>query len=596
MDPKDVNVEGLVREHLEKKGWNIVYGLEINRNRVERLIDASINRRSWRITIDIDPSYAEMQVKRLEGSGIGWIGEPIEKCIQHVLDHEYAHWEVCPADLVYFERIISGVGKGLEDAGFTRERIEEMAPYVTNMFNDVIVNSVQGLRSQRYAEGMAVMQYNTLSSGAGTADPGEHDYYVIFADSFMKLLKGNDSIRRIAESYAGDYGSLGRVSQKLLGTIVGARLAGKAFADKLENGDISKIEILMQDEAGWGKKAREFAKIIGPHLRNVDAKSCASLIPLKGMAKDFVKDGKFRKEVIEAGIKAGGNLLYAREYEVFDEIYRKNAGEIGIRAPSASGETPRVTLFDMVQRRHDEDRPIDDKIDWEKTIFVNDSPMLFRKDAPYDIELKGVSPSGGYRDLLFIIDCSGSMAWENKPLDGSKYDICIRVVYACINYLESIQKASFLNYGLVQFSRKTLWSGWNSYGNLPKLKHMLFEQYQGDTTRLDPGVIDSVSNSRRDKFLAIMVSDGAMENRDSAAAACRRMMKAGNDIVLFEAQSRDIFADMIRKDGGVTVYVNNPKDLIKLSLDVVKSRYGVVKIGNEKDAEDKESAQKKMRA
>jgi hypothetical protein len=177
------------------------------------------------------------------------------------------------------------------------------------------------------------------------------------------------------------------------------------------------------------------------------------------------------------------------------------------------------------------------------------------------------------QDILFIVDTSGSMDWSGYPFDNSKYDLSLQSFYAMVNYLEKVKKASFLNYGLIQFSNNTIWSKWHSYYELDNVKKALFDMYEGNRTHLDPKILNEALKTKRDKFMAVMISDGEIENSRDVINSCTEMISEGNDFILLQIASRDNFANQIASKGGTVVNIDNPKDMINLVLSATKRKY-----------------------
>ncbi len=142
-----------------------------------------------------------------------------------------------------------------------------------------------------------------------------------------------------------------------------------------------------------------------------------------------------------------------------------------------------------------------------------------------------------------------------------------------IDYLEKVKKASFLNYGLIQFSDNTTWSGWRSYYELSSIKRNLFEGYEGNGTVLDPKILDETLKTKRDKFMAVMISDGEIMNSDEALKSCNEIITEGNEFILLQIASRDNFANKIEESGGMVVNIDNPNDLVGLVLSATKRKY-----------------------
>jgi hypothetical protein len=428
----------------------------------------------------------------------------------------------------------------------------------------------------------------------------------MFVDAQEKFMGETDKERRVAEQHVKDYSTVAPVSRALLGTLIGKDLADKAFAGKLTPEDKTQAVRVMRDEEGWAKAAYEYARIIGPYVKD-QLKDMEQNIDLQTLLKKMAEDEKFRREVLKAGIreKAGNSggmkgtddsddaqqqhgqgdgkkrknsqFLYVREYEAFDQIYQATAGQIVVDFTKEGGEdVPRLPLFNM-RRKMVEGEPAMQNIDWSRTIFGGKNgqrPIFTARDLPFEVDMDGPSGVGSYKNILFVVDVSGSMGWSGAPLDGSRYDMCIRTIYSVVNYLEKAGKASYLDYALMQFSNKTIFSGWQSHQSLPQMKKQLFTGYQAGYTGLDPATMRKAMATSSDKFLVMMVSDGDLNvDAEAGLAVCKEAIRQGNDFVLFQIQSNSSFANEIQKEGGIVIDINDPRDLLYMSLRVIKDKY-----------------------
>ena len=241
---------------------------------------------------------------------------------------------------------------------------------------------------------------------------------------------------------------------------------------------------------------------------------------------------------------------------------------------------PSYDLFYMSKEPVEQNHQMPKKMAWDRTIYLKNengyNVNVFAKTSPFVLPFEANSIKGGSSgDLLWILDTSGSMGWSIKPLDDSKYDICIRSVYSVINYLESNNRASGMNFGLAQFGVRdmTTWSGWKNYSQLGLLRNQVFTGYQnaGETV-LDPKTIDSIL-SKKNNFLAMMVSDGVLSNEEEGIASCKKIIKEGNSLVLFELQNRSRLGVEVKEAGGIVIAVDKAEDLVGINLQIVASKW-----------------------
>jgi hypothetical protein len=325
----------------------------------------------------------------------------------------------------------------------------------------------------------------------------------------------------------------------------------------------------------------EFASFMAKYLKN-NLEDMKKRIVLNPLIDKMTKDGNFRRQIIRKGLERGSSLLYADDFESFDEIYKSVADEIVLEfLKKGKEEVPRLPLFYMKRRRIEEGDSFEG-IEWGRTIFVDTGKQtdlwLFKGQVPYQIDIEGLPDSGSFEDLLFMVDVSGTMGWSGEPLDGSRYDMALRSIYSVLNYLEKTGKGYYLKYGLIMFSDsgKTMWSGWKSYSELEELKRHLFKDYQGGDTILDEDKVREAYTSKHDNFLALMVTDGDIHNPEEAKYVCKKLIEDGNDFVIFQIRFRSEFAEYMRRNGAAVVNVDKPEDLVGLILRKVGERYSPI--------------------
>ncbi len=638
MAEEQVDVGQIIRSQLAERGWDVLYKLNVERKETQNIFDASMNQRTWHIDVTVDPEFEEKLGKIARDSGLN-ISAPVQKALRGIVDHEMGHWELCPSDIVYLESMLNSVSKGLSSGGLSEQEVKQYSPYAANMFSDAVINCSH-MRDQDFSEAYGLLQASRVYTSPNSQKNGQpliSDYFGLFTDLQMKLVRGDKSLRELAERYVADYPALAKTSEQLLGILVGKELAKKAFSDSLTEEDMDDVAYILKDRSSWDKKSKRFARVIAPYIKDQieDMKKNQPLMPMlsgvgepgnkskgsgnndsegsetKGSenAKRIIKQGLDRleseaegekkseekeegKEAAKGGKKesdeelgrkigekvsgsqGGTEMGYAARHEVYDELYKRRAGQIVVNFLDNGEGAPSVTLFHMAKRRMNGEEKLDNTVAWEKTIFVNEEPWLFKKDMPFDITSPGPSSKGSYEDILFMMDVSGSMGWSDTPLDGSRYDMAIRTVYSVINYLEKSGKAPFLNYGLLQFSYDTTWSGWKSYHQTKSLTEGLFTGFQGGGTVLEPRKVEAADSRPGKHFLTIMVTDGEITNPDEAFRACSKVaLDHKNDFVLFQIESESTFGRKMQEIGVPVIQIDKPEDLIGITLDIVRSKY-----------------------
>ncbi len=665
-------LEQLVREHLDSRGWDTLYRLDFQRRPDPHIIEAEVDNMTWNMSVTVDTEI-EKKLEKIAKDAKLKVQDPVATAMRGVVDHERGHWKICPMDLHYTEEMLNAVSLGLQREGFSETEVKQHTPYVVNMIADAIINGTH-VEDPAFIDGRTVV----YTSRAFTSDttkldrkPNFIDYMGMWVDLQMKLLGTDDEARKIAEKYVDNYRDIKDTSRQLLSVLVGNDIAQRAFDNKLTQQDRDNIPFILEDRRKWAEKSEQFARIIAPYIKNnqQDMEQNIQLMPmLAGMAGggqgqqkqsgsgggsqqgeedgenqamgSMIDEGLDRLEEdakAELGIgddddkdensgnkkkgKKGGvgdedeqdeavsqqmgqkvasnsnrmgggigrEIGYAPQLDVFDALYRRKAGQIVLNFQTTEGDAPSTPLFYMAKRKIEENESLDSTVAWERTMFVHGEPWIYKKEVPFEINLEGPSTKGSYEDIMFMIDVSGSMDWNNVPLDGGKYDMALRTVYAVIKYLEKSGKAPFMNFGLMQFSGRTTWSGWQSYGTLKTLRNQLFTGFEGGGTVLSTEKVLAAEKSSSKHYLTIMVSDGGLANTDDAFQACRTVVQKENDFVLFQIQDRSSFGQSMASLNVPVIQVDDPKDIIGISLDIVRSKYAPWAVPKHEEEDKKHS-------
>jgi len=587
-DPSFDMARRYLAEHYPE--FNNIYALRTSRKPSGDLFDASINRYTWSITLNLDPKFEERFLDIMNRTG-RTVARPLETLVGGVVEHEVGHWNQCPKDIVYGEMILSSVSRGLKKYGMAEQDIVAATPYVANMFCDVVTNCLTGSKSFGIGRGLV---YTVRAHAVSADNPSLEDYYVLFVDCQMKFRDPANPFRDIGRKYNSNYLNLEATSKRLLASVTSGAIADKAFGAELTDNDRKTAEAMLSKERNWSNASADFAEIIAPHILNKQ-QSMEENIKLMPIFRMFLRDERFRGRVLEQGLErengkhaleessnAGSTLSYINNTEVFDLVYRQAAGKIVLDFVGCGAEIakPKFDLFHMENERIDESYSLPRNIAWDRTIIVGrngrEQMQLFKKASPYEINLEVDGPKGGSMDdLLFVVDTSGSMGWDMKPFDNSKYDMCLRTFYSVDKYLEMSRKSAEINYGLIQFGAtgRTSWSGWQSCMQREMLRKQMFTGYQhaGETV-LDGDKIDAALRTRKN-FLAMVITDGQFSNEDSAIRSLMKIMRANNSMVLFELVNESGLKGYVEREGGTVIHLNRPDDLVGVNLQIVSQKY-----------------------
>ncbi|MBI2564476.1 VWA domain-containing protein [Candidatus Woesearchaeota archaeon] len=626
----EAEIRSIVQSHLHKKGWDVLYRLNVEVSDTENLIEAGINRENWMIHYLADPLIGDKLEDMIRQEGIR-VECSKEKLLCAGADHEEGHWRVCPFDRDYVEDILHGISAGLKNAGLSGDEIVQYAPDVANLFMDFIDNSVNGLDAKdgvNFSDGISLFYLNQLRKPNCSAG------YALFVDAQMKVYgrKGIETkvrprgllgrifgkeksrvvgFREMAESHSS-YKKIAKDVKSLIATVLPSALADKAYERGVDSYDSRLLIDEFTKRDLWGKKAEAFAKVFAPYAKEVNKEnnsSCEGNGEGQGktgkqnkskqgsesnkgkhehkgrcnFVRELLEDPEARKDILRRalskGRKAGPEgIPYFSQQESFEAAYESAVEEIVLKyfKDDDDNENPAFDLFHMKDRKLEEDEIITGRLNWGKTLFVNTSEgkelWLHKREVPYQIEEEMLPGRKSLEDVLFVVDVSGSMGWSGKPLDGSKYDLALQSIFGCLRGLEKMGRAAHARYGLVLFSNSTEFSGWEEYYGLDKFKRLVFTGYQGQGTHLNSRVMQKALQGNNNRFLTILISDGEISNTD-APETIKKVVDAGNDVVQFSIQGSTDFSKKIKNYGAEIVQVNKPEDLAGIVLEKVKERY-----------------------
>jgi hypothetical protein len=160
---------------------------------------------------------------------------------------------------------------------------------------------------------------------------------------------------------------------------------------------------------------------------------------------------------------------------------------------------------------------------------------LFRRDRPLFEKVR--TRARVFPDLAWLVDSSESMSWD--PLaaaDRGKFDRLLQTVYGTWRWLERSGLADALNYAAVNFSSRTICSGWYRWHKRQSLSSVILT-HQGNETRVDVRkTLDSLLPARR-PFVAIVITDGEFDNPGQPVELFDALRQAGHLPLLVEVGS-----------------------------------------------------------
>jgi hypothetical protein len=588
------SLEETTRKILHDEKWDVTHQLKLDTSKkIRSAVNACIDSK-WVIHINLDKDFENI-ASDLSKKGHVNSTDPAGDAIYAVVKHEEDHLKKCPMGIRFIASCADGVSSGLARAGFTRDEIVSHSPNVANMFFDTVVNC-ENYSDGRFVKGIGIVHMTRMRGGAlGSFLDFKRDcgYYAMFADAQMKFLGITSDERALVENNTLNYKKFEPVSKALLACLLGDDMAEKSFAGTISEKERESALAKFENYGGWEVAAARYAEIIAPFVKGKLDDMNKKIDP-NGTMNDPFKDKDKLREMIRRSRDKGGNAFYATKYDVCDAIYEREAKEIVANFIKSGGEAALSTSISSTRVRRLDKKEMPTRIAWAKTQILGEDMQLFRKETQVSTSNPCEISPGSYKDLLFMIDTSSSMDWSGKPLDNSKYDMCIRSFYGTLKYLEAVHKASYLRYGIMQFSTTTKFSGWKTHSQLDGLKEMLFTNYEDGTTELDPEVVSRAVSTSKDRFAATMISDTDIWNTDEAASACLDMVNRGNEMVILRTKSSNSvnFAELLEKAGVITIDVNDPSELVGLCLNRAKSVYAPIRKTSESEKDAKEGAER----
>lgn len=607
------------------------------------IISASINK-DWKIQVSFDKDLEKLEdllrtKNRVNptGSFIGYLinGKTIDlskyfvnraDIVSDVLyfhvAHEIGHWKYCPHDWDNHEDLLLGISNGLKNAGATKEEIEMHSQRVSNMFSDIIDNTMSMYRDKR-AEDFKFGFLGIYGAEGILAKANYSKDFAVFIDSICKL--GLDSEYK---EFAYEFSKGSEISpytQKVIGVLTqNPTLTSKVMAENLSLEEKVEIYHELSDEKKWNQKANEFAQLIWPLLKEEQKKEEEKEKKEKKEQKQNKNNqneqngsGQKRpsyknkiagenghieefeakkKELVQKSIEKGKLPLYADNLTLFDELYKRRAQKLIITHDVE--EQSKLAIAYLKKREMGQNPSLNDLDIMGLEYGVNedgkDDILIMQKEVPFFISKSGAKKHQSLPDILFNIDCSPSMFESSSgffnPIDEylkgeGKYDILLRSIYSIFKTLDANNQVHALNYaGLLFSDLPNHFTGWKSYYDLKELKEKIIMPWNHLNlygTSIDPEKIIQATNEAKRKFWAIYVTDGEITNVNSQVQkAIQYQATKTTNISLINIKDSlsytpyNGFVELIKSVGGDVHNISDPKDLSKILLGKARQIYG----------------------
>lgn len=503
--------------------------LEISRQPCEDLVRASVRTSDWALCFQVSP-YAELRLRAL-----GMDARKQDLLAKGLVHHELGHWSVCPFDSEGEFIITRAVSEVLNECrfleGLTPESMENLIGFFSNLTADLIVDTVLSFAGDDsdYADGQALFVSKELKRAAAA---GSHN--AIF-----------EMFTHINLALWGRRTRLGQRLSELLGHrpgILKPEIFGRLFP---EFQNPLQIPAALRNRTNW------------PHLAKALTRLLVRLLPDPVRIPAWWRPSPFRRVM---------TVLYeGRASAVALQTVEENAGVV-----------QRWPVTGLLHRSVDPlESPQPETICWERSSILplhRRAPALQLEQTMLYMDTPSASSGPGtlLPDLAFVIDSSGSM--EYKPYEGrGQYDLLLRAVFGVFHWLQANSLGWLLNYAVVNFSDKTVSSGWRGWSRRHALHDALFD-YQGSSTHLNVDTLRSLKSRSKRPFTVVMITDGELANTAEVLAYTRYEITPPHGLILLQIGRMTGFAKQVQRMGFSVHRVDQPADLPQLVLGAVKKR------------------------
>ncbi|MFC1812344.1 hypothetical protein ACFL03_06590 [Thermodesulfobacteriota bacterium] len=511
-----------IRDMARKRYWR----LKLTEKPCSSLIKAAISLRDWTLNFQLDPGVKV----GLVSCGIGTNEHTV--LAKGLVRHEMGHWEVCPFDsegeFLITEPISRLVRKRFKNK--SKKKITACIQLLSNMVADVIVDTVIALsdRKSTYADAQALFFLKELR-----LDHSFSSFYDLFVRLNLMLWGSRSLVSERIVLNLPDYGNDG-----FLDGIRGA------FPDLHEH---DYMVSWLRNRGNWPK----LAKVLG-------------LLFLKRISGSHNVPSWWRPSPFR---------------DVLSVLYEGRTDDVRIDTTSESGSLSMWPVSSMLCQPVDPiAAPELERLVWPQTLCMpnrNGQHRLLFQQTEINIEspVRYDQTQGFLPDLAFLLDSSGSMGYE--PFEGTgEYNLLLRTAFGVFQWLKSKGLAAFLKYAVLNFSSKTDYSGWHNWNRKEILYQTLFN-YQGGGTELGLKQLERLVKEAKRPFMALMISDGELDNAEPAEKFVRNHFTPPHGLVLVQIGKISSFARNLRSNGFGVHVLNDCSDLRDLVLGEINQRYAI---------------------
>ncbi len=544
----------------------------IERAETQEPLQAHIDPSDWHIEIAVQKDYSPVRDKRTaQYVQKRNMADPLEKICEDLLYHECGHWELprssgngCPYDVTMHDRITEQIATVLK-----KTKKQQMAAYVTNMFEDVLDNTNCKLYTSHAGQ---ILFWNEQGM--------THGKYTKAYDAFVRLNLAlwGDTIDNtfLKRWYTKDKNVTAAVKKLIEQWNLPKGRDKEALRER--------VTVLYQRE-NWLMYAQQFAEAIVPLLDEPQMHLMFGGAAQGTGAGEKQEGNRFDKELrtpegqekaSHGRYTAGTSPATTRDsFEQLDALYRKLARNIPVETETLT----KAYSFPLVPWGREQFDPEQHDLRTQRVSFgIQDDGTVGLVVNRGWIETEETYKRNVRRFPKFrlvVLDTSESMkaAPDNSMNvgntafipwgDNSKYHYALLGYYGIERYLQSQHIAPYVERGAINFSKSTV-------AAVGEEAHKLLLRPQFGGTVLD---VEKMRAAIPDnETLVLSLSDGDIQNwssiRETYKGLITHCTAAHIQLGAANAFSRDL------QSWGIPVfYVQSGEDLSRLMVRITKDKY-----------------------
>jgi len=626
------HINSLGHQVIEEKGWRTFRDFKVDVSKKHLTMGAYITLAERRISILVPEFFNEILDLMVHQEKLsGTRNNLVDALVYTAIVHEHGHHQHCPKHREGIKRIMAGSFDALKGMEHKKERIESLCFYIHNLFSDTILDTINAHtdpKKEKYRLGrdlihlVAAHSQSVMARRLGQKKSRPDKAMALFYNSCHLLQERNLEIGDRMQKYLPKF-FIGypRYTRKIIDIFTG----DKALSDYVIKRELNEemtcyLVDRLQDTSLWNRMSYDYTNIIYPFIKKEEEymnnsftrgegnssgnssgdkdcnseddenKSCQSGSNgtgdedenNKGKApkdlQDFL-DGLFEEDAERDGSASS----FVPNLALLDKLYKERAGKLALAAEEEVNQN--LTYSVGSEPMPLSEFKIED-VDWASTRIheKNDGTVdieLYRKNNPLNVSIETEENPWGIPDLSFIFDSSLSMLF--KPFEGDgrgEYHLAALTFYSILRNLEEEGIAPLLNYNVINFSKETKASGWQSYADIVQVKKALFD-YQGNMTMLNPKKLAELREKRLDNFLSFMLSDGGFntqKNEDKVVEEIEKMQATGGiGFYYFNIGPSGSFAKTLRQKGIPVQNIDSVEDFMGTTIRFTRGLYGELK-------------------